>query len=265
MKPLLDHLEAIDGPTPEEVARIRRRLASHRPRLSTIAVPLGLSMAAAAALMLGILPSAAPLAQTKSPASLSASLVGGSIDLTSDVQLKIDGIGTVSGHDDDIDIAWRMGTLSVAVTPAQGIDLTVHTEDASVSVVGTVFEVTHSALGTTVSVSKGVVDVECADMTRHQVTSDQAVSCLPQKAHTGRMETLMDMAAPPEQVLEETRRVLAMKPEKAIRGEVLSMQIEVLLQSGSRADAAAVAWRYLEEGHTARAADLSALAQEAYP
>jgi len=270
VKPLLDHLEAIDGPTPEEVARLRRRLAVQRPsfqrpKLSHIVVPVGLSMAAAAALMLGVLPSVAPPSTAPAPMTLVSELSAGPIALTPDVRLEIDGIGSVSGSEDDIDIAWRLGTLSVSVTPAQGIDLTIHTADASVSVVGTIFEVEHSMLGTTVSVTEGVVAVECADMTQHQITSNTSITCLPQKAHTGRMETLMDMGAPPEKVLAETRRVLAMNPEKAVRGELLSAQIEVLLQEGNRAAAAAVAWRYLEEGHTARAADLSPLAQEAYP
>jgi ferric-dicitrate binding protein FerR (iron transport regulator) len=222
-------------------------------------------MAAAAALMLGVLPSVDPLEAAQASVMLEAELGTGSLALTSDVRLEIDGIGAVSGSEHDIDIAWRLGTLSVDVAPAQGIDLTVRTDDAFVSVVGTVFEVDHSVLGTTVTVTEGVVSVECADMSRHRITSGKVATCLPQKAHTGRMETLMEMGAPTELVLAETRRVLAMKPEKAVRGEILSVQIEVLLESGSRADAEAVAWRYLQEGHTARVAEFTSLAQEAYP
>ena len=263
MKPLLDHLDAIDGPTPEEIARIRRRLAAQRPRPLAIAAPIALSLAAAAALLLGVLPSASPPAAAPEP--LEGALDAGLLTLTPNVRLDIDGIGSVSGHAEEIDIVWQLGTLNVDVTPAQGIALTVRTENADVSVVGTVFAVEQTVLGTTISVTEGVVSIECADMTHHRLTSGETTTCLPQKAHTGRLETLMDMGAPPEQVLAETRRVLAMKPEKAIQGELLSAQIEVLLQSGNRAAAAAVAWRYLEEGHTARAADFSSLAQEAYP
>ncbi|MDG1480399.1 MAG: FecR domain-containing protein [Myxococcota bacterium] len=263
MNPLLQHLDRIDGPTSEEAERIRRRLSMRRPHVSSILIPTGLAVAAAAALLLGALPSATPPAAQ--PAPVSAALAQpGTVDLTPAVQLEIDGQGSASGDASDLDIAWKVGTLSVSVAPQHGVALTVNTEEANVSVVGTVFTVARGPLGTDISVTEGVVSVECVDMTRHRLGVGDTLRCLPRSAMR-RVLTLRDQGAPTDVVLAELSRGLLLDSVKSIRGELLSLKIEVLLEQGSRPAAAAVAWQYLHEGHTARADHLSSLAQEAHP
>ncbi|MFT5680908.1 MAG: ferric-dicitrate binding protein FerR (iron transport regulator) [Myxococcota bacterium] len=263
MNTLLQHLDDIDGPKTDEVERIRRRLSARRPRVTAVLVPTGLAMAAAAALMLGALPSAA--LPGPPPVSVSAELTqAGAVALTEHIRLDIDGLGTVHGDANEVDIDWKQGSLSVTVTPDQGIDLTVRTDEASASVVGTTFSVDRSALGTAVLVTEGTVSVECADMTRHTLTAGNTALCLPLSA-IGRVVTLLDTNAPSQAVLAEIQRGLSMDPPRSIRGELLSRQIEVLLEQGDRDAAAAVAWHYIHEGHTARAEKFTALAQEAHP
>lgn len=80
-----------------------------------------------------------------------------------DVQLTFEGVGHLTSLDDDHDIDWREGQLKVAVPPAQGIDLKVHTPEALIAVVGTAFEVNRDLTGTTITVAHGRVAVTCAE------------------------------------------------------------------------------------------------------
>ncbi len=262
MNPLLQRLDEIDGPRPDELRRIRRRLAVQRPGTPALLARAGVAVAAAALLLLA-LPPPDPLPPPAAPLAAALSAAG-TLELTGDIRLTVDGLGTVSGDTSDVDIDWRQGSLAVSVTPEQGIDLTVRTDEASIAVVGTVFRVERSALGTAVSVERGSVSVECADMTRHRISAGDTALCLP-RAALGRALTLLESQAPPEEILTEIQRGLRLNPSRAVRGELLSLQAEVHLQQGDRAAAAAVAWRYLHEGHTTRADALSPLAREAYP
>ena len=119
------------------------------------------------------------------------------------------------------------------------------------SVVGTVFTVEHSALGTRVGVSRGEVAVTCADMTIHRITADEDVLCLPESS-LGRVLALIDLHTSPENILTEIRRGLASNPVKSVRGELIAIQIEVLSEQERHDEAHAAAWMYIHEGHTAR-------------
>lgn len=78
-----------------------------------------------------------------------------------DVQLHFEGTGHLVARDRTHQIDWRQGHIQVSVTPKQGIALSVKTEEALVSVVGTVFDVTRDRYGTTVRVEEGRVKVDC--------------------------------------------------------------------------------------------------------
>lgn len=265
MKPLLKHLDQIDGPKPAEVARIKRRLSSEqhsRLLITAILTPAGLAMAAAAVILLGALPSAEPIPEP--PPDVTAALSEGAVALTGQIQLTIAGQGTVSGTARDVTIDWQSGRIDVSVTPQQGIDLSVRTEDALISVVGTEFSVEHSALGSQVEVERGAVAVQCRDMTMHSLTAGQSVTCRA-AATLGSVVQLQDMGAPADEVLAEIQRALASRPQKTTRGALLSEKIAVLLDSGRRAEAQAAAWVYLSEGHTAFADEFNALLRDAAP
>ena len=265
MTPQLKHLDQVDGPMPEEVARIKRRLKQPTVRrvfITAILQPTGIAIAAAAAILLGALPGAAPLPPP--PVAVEAALTEGDLSLTDDIQLTMSGQGTVTGTDDDVLISWDTGRIDVSVTPAQGIDLSVKTSEALISVVGTAFSVDRSFLGSQISVTHGVVTVECQDMTLHRLTAGASATCRA-PATLGTVIRMRDLNTPADEVLAEIHRALANTTKKPQRGELLSHRYEVLLESGRQADALTAARAYLSEGHTLRAAELTLRLRDAAP
>ena len=104
------------------------------------------------------------------------------VQASEDVLLSFAGQGDLRAEGKVHDIDWSLGRLNVSVTPEQGVDLTVRTPEAEVSVVGTVFEVRRDRLGTTVSVERGKVSVSCSEGEPMLLRADGVHTCLPTTA-----------------------------------------------------------------------------------
>ncbi len=186
---------------PEELAAIRRRLRRarserERPPLRLLSIG-ALTAMAAAGLAMVLWPSDPGVQQV----ALSAEQWS-EVAASDDVLLGFAGQGDLQRTGKVHDIDWRTGRLSVSVTPNQDIDLTVSTPEAQVSVVGTVFEVRRDALGTTVSVERGKVEVLCDGQSALYLTSEQTHTCLPTTA-LGLLNRALDLKVDnPEAALE---------------------------------------------------------------
>ena len=181
---------------PEELAAIRRRLRAVRSAQEQKRPPLRLlsigtvSMLAAAGLMMVMTRPSEPGIQQVALSAEQWSEVAAS----DDVLLGFSGQGDLQSTGTVHDIDWRTGRLNVSVTPNQDINLTVSTPEALVSVVGTVFEVRRDALGTTVSVARGKVEVLCNNQSALYLTSEQTHTCLPTTA-LGLLNRALDLKA----------------------------------------------------------------------
>ncbi len=152
--------EHAQEPDADEVLRVRRRanerVAQRRRPLVWILLPAGLALAAAAA---GMALWLAP-ADTPEPTPLASQDSWEQTSSQPGVQLAFQGSGQVASPSV---VNWEQGELQVEVEPDRGIDFRVHTEEATIRVVGTVFSVGRSSLGTTVAVDRGKVEVTCTD------------------------------------------------------------------------------------------------------
>ncbi|MFT5684759.1 MAG: hypothetical protein ACI8RZ_005703 [Myxococcota bacterium] len=166
---------------PDELAAIRRRLRTantegKRPKLRLLSIGT-LGAVAAAGLAVALWPTD-PVAQQ---VALSAEQWS-EVQASNDVLLSFSGQGNLHTEGKVHDIDWKTGRLNVSVTPNQNIDLTVSTPEATVSVVGTVFEVRRDTLGTTITVERGKVEVSCGEQTPFYLEADGTHTCLPNTA-----------------------------------------------------------------------------------
>lgn len=167
----LEQLRTETQARPAELAAIRLRLRSAQQDPGALAVPwaarwralaplgVGGLAVAAAALWLAVRP--APVPETQQMELFSSQWTAEQVH--QDVALEFEGRGALEAKGKNHAITWREGRLKVSVTPKQDIQLDVHTPEATVSVVGTVFEVRRDLTGTTVSVERGKVAVRCGD------------------------------------------------------------------------------------------------------
>ncbi|MES2642295.1 MAG: FecR domain-containing protein [Myxococcota bacterium] len=216
---------------PDTERRLRDRLRAPRRRRAAPVVAITVGMAAALALALR---APSPIADVP--------LSHGEVALTPDVQLSADGTGNAHQGDEHIEIAWSSGALTVEVEPERGVRLTVVTDEADVRVVGTGFTVTRDALGTTVAVAHGRVEVDCAFGGPVLLVADQARTCLPRTAAgaLGRIRALQARGASAAVTLDELDAALA-RPDAtgAAANELAAMRVGALLAEGRDADALA--------------------------
>lgn len=179
----LEHFHRETRARPEELAAIRRRLHAAEPltarppgRLLLIG---GLAAAAVAAIGVMAWPPQAP--PTLQQLALSAD-DWSQLQASEHVQLSFSGQGSAQVEGKRHDLDWKQGRLSVSVTPLQDIELTVRTPEANISVVGTVFEVRRDTLGTTISVERGKVSVQCGTHAATLLTMGEEQTCLPTTA-----------------------------------------------------------------------------------
>ena len=196
----------------EEMAAVRRRIRNVQPRrdrppLRLMSLGLIGSMAAAA-LTFTIWPTDDPVPATPQALALSAESWA-ELQVHEDVTLGWVGQGELEAEGRAHDIDWKSGRLKVSVTPKQGIDLTVRTPEATVSVVGTVFEVRRDTLGTTVTVERGQVEVICAEQTPLMLTADENThTCQPTTA-VGLLNRAQDLiATDPDAAADSVKRGL---------------------------------------------------------
>ena len=181
--------------------------------------------------------------------------------LTRHVALTYQGSGLASGSVERADIQWEMGVLEVQVEPGRGTQLVVRTAEARVVVVGTAFRVTRDSLGTAVEVERGQVELRCEGAGERLLAAGEAASCLPARA-AGLLVRARALAARGSVVAalgsveEGLVRAAVGDP---IRGELLALQAQLLLELERPAEAARAARAYLAEGHEFRAAQLEEL------
>jgi hypothetical protein len=256
-KAVLGHLPA---PLPGAEARVRARLASPRPA-SRRTWAYGVALAAAAAgfglLLLpdpGLAPVQARLDAVAAPVELQPS---------PEVALVYAGSGRIEGTRRAPHIQWESGTVHVDVEPEQGIELEVHTAEATVQVVGTAFAVIRDPLGTRVEVEHGRVRVDCRAGGGEALGAGDSTTCLPTTAHgmLARARELQDRGASPELLLDTATVALERHPEPSlVRSELQLVRIEALTLLGREAEALVLAEDYLGAGSELRRDSVLALA-----
>jgi len=247
-----DWLNQLPPPDPDGAERVRARLQASRqaPRrrwpLALAATGAVAAVAAAALLTLRETPRTEALDAVQSV----------HVAWSADVQLDYQGVGVAEGTPADLVVQWQEGIVRAEVAPNQGNRVQVRTTEAVVTVVGTVFAVERSPLGTTTWVDRGQVHVRCADGTEHDVTPDaDAVTCLPVRpgALLGRADALIARDAELDIVLDTLARGLdAAVPGSSTEGELLARRLEQEARGGDAASAQGTATAYVAGGHTLR-------------
>ena len=161
----------------------------------------------------------------------------GTVAWSEQVDLSFSGTGSVSGTSRDLIVNWEAGTLRAEVEPNTGTGLSVVTEEAEISVVGTVFAVRRDALGVTTWVDRGKVEVRCADgPIQPLVPSDPPLTCLPTRPGMllGRADALRDQGADAESILEALNRGIQASDGRApeVHSELLARRMELLSAQG---------------------------------
>lgn len=149
--------------------------------------------------------------------------------LTEEVALQADGEGRAGGTRRQPRLEWESGRLGVEVTPDRGVALTVHTEEATVEVIGTGFEVRRDALGTAVVVRHGRVRVTCAAGGVTELTEGGRRTCVPVTA-AGRLGRARALQARGEAYAAEVEAALALPDATgAVAHELRAVRLDALL------------------------------------
>ncbi len=251
--------EHAQEPSAEEVQRVRRqaneRVAQRRRPSRWVLLPAGVVLAAAAAgLMLWLNPQPVP-----SPTPLASQDGWQEATARPGVQLAFQGSGQVATPSE---INWQRGELKVEVEPDRGIDFRVYTEEATVRVVGTVFSVDRSSLGTTVSVERGKVEVTCTDEAPVLITADSAHLCLRSPAAALGWATEQERAGGAAgDILRAVERGLALcTSSDPVHDELEVLHIRALARAGKSTEALLEAERRLDRGAALRATEVRTLA-----
>lgn len=247
MAEIREWLQRLPDPDPRDTERVWARFQeSRRPgrrRWELLLLPA----VAAAALLLWLTPEA-PRREPLEAAGTAA--------WSDEVSLAFDGRGVASGVDRDLLLEWEAGTVRVDVTPHAGNRVRVSTEEATVTVTGTIFSVRRDTLGVTTQVERGSVEVRCADGWVGAVTpADGPRTCLPVRAAAllGRANALLEAGAAPAEVRDTVDRGLAVaEAGSPVEGELLAHRVRVGTDEGRVEEVAADADRYLGSGHAGR-------------
>lgn len=258
-----DLLRNLPEPDDRAATRVRRRVRATlaeraEPRRGWVPWTLaGACAAAAVALVVLRPPPPQPL-----DLEIASEQASQAITLSEHVRLAAQGRGHAAGTDRAPRVQWDQGSLSVDVDPGQGVDLMVSTDEATVRVVGTSFVVERSALGTQVSVQRGVVQVNCASGSESRLTAGDGVECVPVRPPTllGRARALSARGDPPEAVLEALDAAERPDNPAALAGEILALRVDTLRHAGRDAEALAAAQRYLDAGYTPRRQEVRRIA-----
>lgn len=248
-------------PDERELARMNQQLTAvverHRaPTRSLWWIPLGAGLLAAAALI-ALTPSE-PTVQpaVQPPLAMHFESSGQAVEShpTERVTLATNGVGQLSGTPQAPVIDLSSGSVKVQVEPNQGIDLRVRTPDGEVQVIGTIFSVDRSALGTAVSVERGKVAVRCTDGTQHAgLLPGESALCLPTTPEglLGRAVALRESGANNAEVSTAIDAGLS-GATGSTRAELLALRMDQALQAGEHAAALEDAKAYLDSGESGR-------------
>lgn len=185
------------------------------------------------------------------PLALTSETDPAQIKPTREVRLEYQGAGELGGTREAPRLAWRTGTVRAEVEPDRGIDLTVETPEATVRVIGTVFEVTRGALGTETRVERGIVRVDCSLGTKAILEPGEHTTCWPSTAAglLGRARRLQESSADPVLALQALDLALGRPDaEGPVLEEIGWVRVEILAESGRRRAALDEARRLLLAG-----------------
>ncbi|MEO0601328.1 MAG: FecR domain-containing protein [Myxococcota bacterium] len=251
-------------PDPAAVRRVAARLRASRRRPLLLGA-LTLSAAAGLWAMLATPPTGV------APEALDVVLddaAGHARTLTRAVEVEARGEGRVGGTVAEPHVDWERGELLVRVDPEAGIHLVVDTPESRVTVLGTVFSVVRTPLGTEVTVERGEVAVACRDTgTEARLGPGEVAACRPSTAAglLGRARTLEARGASFDEVVAALSRALELDSPAVVRGEILAQQIRIFRAAGRRTEALLAAQQYLDEGHTTRRKEVQAFVESLGP
>ena len=253
-------LKQLPEPDERRISHLRERFDESRARRKISLRPWAVGGATLVAAMAAFL-----LLTPEMARDVSLRSEDGSAQIWSDtVELSVQGHGMARGTSRDLVIDWEMGTLDVDVVPQTGTSVVVHTQEGTVRVLGTVFQVTRDALGATTSVRRGKVQVDCVDGWTGVVTADSGPhTCLPigPGALLRRADALEEQGESSELVLATLNRGLSIADsDAAVYGELLVRRMQLHAAQGPVVAAFADADRYLALGQQARTADVLRLA-----
>ncbi len=225
-------------------ARITAEARDRKRSWGWMAAPLGL--AAAAALVIGVM--SVPSAPVELAQTLAADGEQIEVQPTEHVRLAYDGQGQLGGTDRAPRLQWESGSVHVEVTPDQGIDFRVQTADAEVRVLGTVFDVNSTHLGTQVTVNEGKVAVLCEDGVERVLRAGETGECLPSTAAglLGRARAFQAQGAHDLSLMAAEKGLAIKGTEPAVVSELSLVRIEELVALGSASEAVSMVERYLQ-------------------
>ncbi len=175
------------------------------------------------------------------------------------------GYGELGGTTRSPEIDWISGELAVEVEPNRGIQLSVHTQEATVRVVGTRFTVNREDAHTVVAVQRGKVEVTCADGEQVMLTNYQQHACESRSPSrlVFRAARLRDRGAAPDKVLGVVERGLGLAAEgEAAWSHLQVLRMLTLADMGDEAQALEAATSYLDAEHARRRDEVLRLAMD---
>ena len=215
--------------------RVLARLSEPARRSWRLPVLAGAGLAAAAALAMVLWP----------PAQLDAQLAGAewsSLQVSDHINMDFKGRGQLRGDEENASLDWTEGIVRIEVDPNEGVQFTVNTPEAQVSVLGTMFSVERAGEFTTVLVERGRVSVACLGGAMAVYGPGETASCPVLSAGAllarARSESPLEALA----TLDEG---LAVEPSAVIEGEIRALRLETLLTLERHPEALAEARTYL--------------------
>jgi len=172
---------------------------------------------------------------------------GPSLRLLAGLELRYDGSGMLGGSTRAPVIRWDRGRIDLEVDPAAGLSVSVETSEARVRVLGTVFAVERSPLGTNISVSRGRVQVDCESGSSHTLVGGAMALCLPTTA-AGMLGRSRALSSDPEEALRALDLGLTLEPSDAIAGELHALRLDTLLTLDRLSEALEAAHAYVDVG-----------------
>jgi hypothetical protein len=255
--PLLAAVAESTEATPADLTRLRARIQARQAAPSRSWLPVAApAFALAAAALVAI------VVVDREPEPVAASFSGateGTVTVAPGVDLTLNGTGELSGTESAPRLAWASGKVEVSVEPGAGLDVQVHTDEALVKVVGTVFEVERGPLGTTVGVTRGKVSVTCSGSDEQFLTAEHSATCLPTTAPglLGRARALHDAGAGSSAVMETLELGLNRSPAPAIHTELSALRVALLAEGADPAAAVQAAREHLSRADAGRRAEVA--------
>ena len=259
-------LRELPEPSDFAIARVLARLrasiaAGERRSLPWSPAPLAAAAVALAIVGLGLLltprlaeqPSAVLIADTLEAVQTTVNTPAPG------VELSYTGWGYVSGSERQPRIHWAAGSLHVDVEPDAGLDVVIETPNASVRVVGTVFDVDVHDLGTRVRVARGKVEVACELGVTTLLTAGDEATCV--RTSPANLLTFAVAArerhSAPDRVLALATQGLDLEPDAGpVRDELLLVRFESLMQLQRHREARSAADAYLQSDAAPRRTDV---------